>query len=144
MPGAIVTHGPDAAPSSEPSRRTEAAETTDLRKLTERLRAEGVDVIRVSYPDMIGVDRGRDVLLGELGAAVSHGLAFWKPEPPDRRGADHGCADSGEPPARRRVAVGAPAVGGGLLVAAGRLPAASFPRMVRLKPRPYVPRSSRR
>src|SRR5438045_5986300 len=27
---------------------------------------------------MIGVDRGRDVLLGELGAAVSHGLAFCR------------------------------------------------------------------
>jgi len=41
----------------------------------ERLRAEGIDVVRVSYPDLIGVDRGRDVLLDELDAAVSHGLA---------------------------------------------------------------------
>ena len=73
-----MTHGPDAAPSSEPSRHTETTETTDLRKLTERLRADGVDVIRVSYPDMIGVDRGRDVLLGELPTALEHGLAFCR------------------------------------------------------------------
>ena len=44
----------------------------------ERLRAEGIDVVRVSYPDLIGVDRGRDVLLDELDAAVSHGLAFCR------------------------------------------------------------------
>jgi glutamine synthetase len=75
MPGAAVTHGPDAASASQ---RIEAAETTDLRKLTERLRADGVDVIRVSYPDMIGVDRGRDVLLDELPTALEHGLAFCR------------------------------------------------------------------
>jgi len=44
----------------------------------ERLRAEGIDVVRVSYPDLIGVDRGRDVLLDELDAAVGHGLAFCR------------------------------------------------------------------
>jgi glutamine synthetase len=46
--------------------------------VAERLRAEGIDVVRVSYPDLIGVDRGRDVLLGELEAAVGHGLAFCR------------------------------------------------------------------
>jgi len=46
--------------------------------ISERLRAEGIDVIRVSYPDLIGVDRGRDVLLDELDAAVGHGLAFCR------------------------------------------------------------------
>jgi glutamine synthetase len=44
----------------------------------ERLREGGVDVVRVSYPDLIGVDRGRDVLLDELPAAVAHGLAFCR------------------------------------------------------------------
>ena len=44
----------------------------------ERLRAEGVDVVRVSYPDLIGVDRGRDVLLDVLPAAMEHGLAFCR------------------------------------------------------------------
>jgi len=46
--------------------------------ISERLRAEGIDVVRVSYPDLIGVDRGRDVLLDELDAAVGHGLAFCR------------------------------------------------------------------
>jgi glutamine synthetase len=51
---------------------------SDVAAVTERLRADGVDVIRVSYPDMIGVDRGRDVLLDELPAAAEHGLAFCR------------------------------------------------------------------
>ena len=50
----------------------------DIAAISERLRARGVDVVRVSYPDMIGVDRGRDVLLDELPAAVEHGLAFCR------------------------------------------------------------------
>jgi glutamine synthetase len=44
----------------------------------ERLRSQGVDVVRVSYPDLIGVDRGRDVLLDVLPAAMEHGLAFCR------------------------------------------------------------------
>jgi glutamine synthetase len=44
----------------------------------DRLRAAGVDVVRVSYPDLIGVDRGRDVLLEELPAACEHGIAFCR------------------------------------------------------------------
>ena len=51
---------------------------SDVAAVTERLRADGVDVIRVSYPDMIGVDRGRDVLLDELPVAAEHGLAFCR------------------------------------------------------------------
>src|ERR1700722_14751640 len=50
----------------------------DVDQAVERLRADGVDVVRVSYPDLIGVDRGRDVLLDELPAAVEHGLAFCR------------------------------------------------------------------
>ena len=50
----------------------------DIAAISERLRARGVDVVRVSYPDMIGVDRGRDVLLDELPAAAEHGLAFCR------------------------------------------------------------------
>jgi glutamine synthetase len=50
----------------------------DVATVSERLAEQGIDVVRVSYPDMIGVDRGRDVLLGELGTAVSHGLAFCR------------------------------------------------------------------
>jgi len=50
----------------------------DVVAVSERLRADGVDVVRVSYPDLIGVDRGRDVLLDELPAAAGHGLAFCR------------------------------------------------------------------
>ena len=48
----------------------------DVAEVVERLRSRGVDVVRVSYSDIIGVDRGRDVLIDELPAAVGHGLAF--------------------------------------------------------------------
>ena len=51
---------------------------TDVSAVCERLRSDGVDVVRVSFPDLIGVDRGRDVLLGELPGAVEHGLAFCR------------------------------------------------------------------
>jgi glutamine synthetase len=44
----------------------------------EDLRNRGIDVVRVSYPDLIGVDRGRDVLLGEMPAALHHGIAFCR------------------------------------------------------------------
>ena len=44
----------------------------------ERLRSQGVDVVRVSFSDLIGVDRGRDVLLDVLPAAMEHGLAFCR------------------------------------------------------------------
>jgi glutamine synthetase len=44
----------------------------------EQLRAAGVDVVRVSYPDLIGVDRGRDVLLDQVSSATEHGLAFCR------------------------------------------------------------------
>jgi glutamine synthetase len=50
----------------------------DVEAVCERLRADGVDVVRVSYPDLIGVDRGRDVLLDQLPAAAGHGLAFCR------------------------------------------------------------------
>ena len=50
----------------------------DAAEVAERLRAEGIDVIRVSYPDLIGIDRGRDLLVGELPSAAGHGLAFCR------------------------------------------------------------------
>jgi glutamine synthetase len=43
-----------------------------------QLRQRGVDVIRVSYPDLIGTDRGRDVLIDELPNVLGHGLAFCR------------------------------------------------------------------
>jgi glutamine synthetase len=50
----------------------------DVAAVAERLRTAGYDVVRVSYADMIGVDRGRDVLLEELPTAAGHGLAFCR------------------------------------------------------------------
>jgi glutamine synthetase len=37
-----------------------------------------IDIVRLSYPDLIGVDRGRDVLLHHLPTACAHGLAFCR------------------------------------------------------------------
>src|SRR5581483_3974741 len=50
----------------------------DVQDVIASLREQGIDVIRVSYADMIGVDRGRDVLLEELPTVVGHGLAFCR------------------------------------------------------------------
>ncbi|QOV41321.1 glutamine synthetase [Streptomyces ferrugineus] len=44
----------------------------------ERLTAEDVDVVRVIYPDLIGTDRARDVLVDHLPSACAHGLAFCR------------------------------------------------------------------
>ena len=52
------------------------SESQDVKAVIERLRSQDIDVVRVSYSDMIGIDRGRDVLLSELPAALGHGLPF--------------------------------------------------------------------
>ncbi|WP_113700454.1 glutamine synthetase family protein [Nonomuraea lactucae] len=49
-----------------------------VRQHIDRLAAEGVDVVRVTFPDLIGTDRARDVLLDHLPAACEHGLAFCR------------------------------------------------------------------
>lgn len=55
-----------------------ADHSAELAATVEELRRAGVDVVRVSFSDMIGVDRGRDVLLDELPTAMGHGLAFCR------------------------------------------------------------------
>lgn len=50
----------------------------EVRRHMERLAAVGIDVVRVTYPDLLGTDRARDVLLEELPRAVEHGLAFCR------------------------------------------------------------------
>ena len=52
------------------------SESQDVTAVIEQLKSEDIDVVRVSYSDMIGVDRGRDVLLSELPKALDHGLPF--------------------------------------------------------------------
>jgi len=54
------------------------ADDERLADLLDGLRRRGIDVVRVSYPDLIGVDRGRDVLLDELPAVLDHGMAFCR------------------------------------------------------------------
>lgn len=51
---------------------------SDAKQLTERLSVEGIDVVRVTYPDLMGTDRARDVLVDQLPAACSHGLSFCR------------------------------------------------------------------
>ncbi|MGQ4365026.1 glutamine synthetase family protein [Streptomyces sp. SAS_272] len=55
-----------------------ASDSPDIRRHMERLAAEGVDVVRVQYPDLMGTDRARDVLLDHLPSADEHGLAFCR------------------------------------------------------------------
>ncbi|MFE9352807.1 glutamine synthetase family protein [Streptomyces olivaceoviridis] len=55
-----------------------ASDTSPVRHHMERLAAEGIDVVRVTYPDLIGTERARDVLLDHLPAACDHGLAFCR------------------------------------------------------------------
>jgi glutamine synthetase len=54
---------------TDPAKAHEAVET---------LKTQGIDLVRVSYPDLIGVDRGRDILLRHLPTACDHGLAFCR------------------------------------------------------------------
>ncbi|MFD1657151.1 glutamine synthetase family protein [Streptomyces caeni] len=55
-----------------------APDTPSVRRHLNRLAAEGIDVVRVTYPDLLGTDRARDVLLDHLPAACEHGLAFCR------------------------------------------------------------------
>ena len=55
-----------------------ASDTPPVRRHMERLAAEGIDVVRVTYPDLIGTERARDVLLDHLPSATDHGLAFCR------------------------------------------------------------------
>ncbi|OKJ09155.1 glutamine synthetase family protein [Kitasatospora sp. CB01950] len=55
-----------------------ASDTPPVRHHQERLAAQGIDVVRVTYPDLIGTERARDVLLDHLPSACDHGLAFCR------------------------------------------------------------------
>ncbi|WP_308296686.1 glutamine synthetase family protein [Streptomyces sp. ISL-44] len=47
-----------------------------IQQKVEALAAQGIDVVRILYPDLIGSDRGRDILLHHLPHASQHGLPF--------------------------------------------------------------------
>ncbi|MGW2423802.1 glutamine synthetase family protein [Streptomyces sp. NPDC001709] len=55
-----------------------AHDQQEVRRHMDRLAADGIDVVRVTYPDLIGTERARDVLVGELPRAMQHGLAFCR------------------------------------------------------------------
>ncbi|WP_340556132.1 glutamine synthetase family protein [Streptomyces sp. GSL17-111] len=55
-----------------------ATDPAAVRRRVEQLAAEGIDVVRVTYPDLIGTERARDLLLEHLPAACEHGLAFCR------------------------------------------------------------------
>lgn len=63
-----------SAPSQGKAKTVQATATVTV----ENLRATGTDVVRVVYPDLLGADRGRDVLLGQLPSACTHGLTFCR------------------------------------------------------------------
>lgn len=50
----------------------------DVAEVIASLRTRSIDVVRVSYADLIGVDRGRDVLLDELPTVLGQGMAFCR------------------------------------------------------------------
>jgi glutamine synthetase len=52
--------------------------TTRVQNVVAALTEQGIDIVRLSYPDLIGVDRGRDILTHHLPAACAHGLAFCR------------------------------------------------------------------
>jgi glutamine synthetase len=43
-----------------------------------RLAAAGVDIVRISYPDLLGIDQGKDIPVDQLPQAVRHGLTFCR------------------------------------------------------------------
>jgi glutamine synthetase len=51
---------------------------TGLAELAASLRADGVDVLRLSYADLIGVERGRDLLVNSMASAAQDGVAFCR------------------------------------------------------------------
>lgn len=49
-----------------------------LRETADRLLADGIDILRIGYSDLIGTERGRDVLVDKLDRTVGDGVAFCR------------------------------------------------------------------
>ncbi|MEV8635288.1 glutamine synthetase family protein [Streptosporangium sp. NPDC051023] len=47
-----------------------------VERTVERLSEQGIDIVRVGYPDLIGTERGKDVLLERLPDILHGGVAF--------------------------------------------------------------------
>ena len=53
-------------------------DTSGLPGAQDALTAAGTDVVRIGYADLIGVDRGRDVLVNRFARSVGGGVAFCR------------------------------------------------------------------
>ncbi len=53
-------------------------DTSGLQHAADRLSDQGIDVVRLGYADIIGTDRGRDVLVNRFARTVSSGVAFCR------------------------------------------------------------------
>jgi glutamine synthetase len=51
---------------------------TRVQEAVTALTEQRIEIVRLSYPDLIGVDRGRDILTHHLPAACAHGLSFCR------------------------------------------------------------------
>ncbi|HTU74677.1 MAG TPA: glutamine synthetase family protein [Trebonia sp.] len=50
----------------------------ELAATADALAQRGIDVVRVAYADLIGTERGRDILVRRLASAAGHGVAFCR------------------------------------------------------------------
>lgn len=53
-------------------------DTSGLQPAADRLEAEGIDVVRLGYSDIIGTDRGRDLLVTRFPRTTGGGVAFCR------------------------------------------------------------------
>ena len=53
-------------------------DTSGLAPMAEELKKQGIDVIRIGYSDLIGTDRGRDVLVNRMERTLASGLGFCR------------------------------------------------------------------
>jgi glutamine synthetase len=49
-----------------------------LRATADQLMADGIDILRIGYSDLIGTERGRDILVNHLDRTVGDGVAFCR------------------------------------------------------------------
>ena len=50
--------------------------TVDLAELRQELQDRGIDVLRLIYPDVLGITRSKDLLVSQIERAAAHGPAF--------------------------------------------------------------------
>jgi glutamine synthetase len=53
-------------------------DVSGLQPAADQLTEQGIDVVRLGYADIIGTDRGRDVLVNRFARTVSSGVAFCR------------------------------------------------------------------